>query len=57
MTQGIYDSDCFGWFTSCGGTLNVMVRKSTFWYDSMQGSTKNIPKMRKSVIKTAMEKI
>ena len=33
--------------TSWGGTLNVMVRKSTFWYDSMQGSTKNIPKVQK----------
>ena len=45
LIQGIYNCECYGFFTSCGGTLNVMVRKSTFWYDSMQGSTKNIPKM------------
>ena len=29
--------------TSWGGTPNVMVRRSTFWYDSMHGNTKNIP--------------
>ena len=30
-------------FTSWGGTPNVMVRRSTLWYDSMQGRMKNIP--------------
>ena len=30
-------------FTSCGGTPKVMVRRSTFWYDSMHGKTKKIP--------------
>ena len=29
--------------TSWGGTPNVIVLKSTFWYDSMHGNTKNIP--------------
>ena len=29
--------------TSWGGTPSVIVLKSTFWYDSMQGRTKNIP--------------
>ena len=29
--------------TSCGGTSSVMVRRSTFWYDSIQGNTKNSP--------------
>ena len=27
-----------------------MVRKSTFWYDSMQGRTKNIPKVEIEVL-------
>ena len=31
------------WLTSCGGTPSVMVLKSTFWYDSIHGSTKKIP--------------
>lgn len=30
--------------TSCGGTSNETVRKSTFVYPSIHGSTKNIPK-------------
>ena len=31
--------------TSWGGTPKVIVRKSTFWYDSMHGSTKKMPEM------------
>ena len=29
--------------TSWGGTPSVMVLRSTLWYDSIQGNTKNIP--------------
>ena len=35
--------------TSCGGTPNVIVRRSTFWYDSMHGRTKNIPWIEKKL--------
>ena len=33
----------WGYSTSCGGTSNDTVRKSTFLYESMQGTMKNIP--------------
>ena len=32
--------------TSWGGTPKVIVRKSTFWYDSIHGSTKKMPAMQ-----------
>ena len=35
--------------TSCGGTPRVIVLKSTFWYDSIQGNTKNIPEGKSRV--------
>ena len=31
--------------TSCGGTSNVIVLRSTFWYASMHGRMKNMPEM------------
>ena len=37
----LFNTKCLS--TSCGGTSSVMVRRSTFWYDSIQGNTKNSP--------------
>ena len=34
------------WRTSWGGTPSVIVRKSTFWYDSIHGRTKKIPRKK-----------
>ena len=35
--------------TSWGGTPRVIVLKSTFWYDSIQGRTKKIPRRDRCV--------
>ena len=34
------------WRTSWGGTPSVIVRKSTFWYDSIHGRTKKMPRKK-----------
>ena len=48
-TNMMFDEQIRSW-TSCGGTPSVIVRRSTFWYASMQGRTKKIPRISLSEI-------